>query len=408
MISRKIRQRETWNKLVKENQTEKKGSEEDDKEKSEDRNTDEDTDENKEIRIRVLLTDTGFQNEHHTYVHILSGGLEREWHMGELKEKIIIPEQKNGIQVLSVQRQQGNPVYRGTLEIIPEEKGFLLINELPLEEYLKSVVPSEMPSTYEKEALKAQAVCARTYACKQMESHVLQKYNVHVDDSVNYQVYANIAAGPSTDAAVDETRDQVLTYQGKLIEAYYFSTSAGETETDEVWGAGDSAPYLKSVSCRFDAEKPWSRWKVSIPWNEIKERAEQKAEGKGEFRGMEIEKKSQSGAVSGLRVILEKGSFLVEDEYSIRQFLAPEGQEITENNGEKTPGGVLLPSAWFEINLNTGENVVIEGRGYGHGVGMSQTAADEMAKEGYSFSEILNYFFSDVEIRKIENCYKHS
>ena len=129
-------------------------------------------------------------------------------------------------------------------------------------------------------------------------------------------------------------------------------------------------------------------------------RAEQTAEGKGTLVGLQVDKKNQSGAVTGLRVILEKGSFLLEDEYSVRQFLSPEGLEITEKNGQKTTGGSLLPSAYFQMQAIQGKMLQIDGGGYGHGVGMSQTAANEMAKEGYSCQEILDYFFTNVEIKE--------
>ena len=91
-----------------------------------------------EIRIRVLITDTGFQNQYHQNVKLTAGEEEYEWRAEDLKETVRIPEQKNGIRLLSIERQQGNPVYRGSMEIIPEEKGILLVNELPLEEYLKA------------------------------------------------------------------------------------------------------------------------------------------------------------------------------------------------------------------------------------------------------------------------------
>ena len=103
-----------------------------------------------------------------------------------------------GIALDSVKRGYGTPVYEGALEVWPAEEGFYLVNELPFETYLKYVVPSEMPSGYEKEALKAQAVCARTYACKQLQSYDFPECRAHVDDSVSYQVYNNTGAAEST------------------------------------------------------------------------------------------------------------------------------------------------------------------------------------------------------------------
>ena len=118
-----------------------------------------------EPEIRVVLTDSDFQSVYHDSVTI---SLDEEETVYEAKilhgrrEIISIPEQENGISIPSINRQCGMPVYSGRMEIRPCEEGLLLINILPLEEYLKAVVPSEMPSAYEMEALKAQAVCART------------------------------------------------------------------------------------------------------------------------------------------------------------------------------------------------------------------------------------------------------
>ena len=111
-----------------------------------------------------------------------------------------------------------------------------MINELSVEDYLKAVVPSEMPSSYGMEALKAQAVCARTYAYKQMEDARLKEYGADVDDSVNFQVYRNLSPTEPTDQAVESTRGEILCQNGEPIEAYYFSTSSGRTSTDEGMG----------------------------------------------------------------------------------------------------------------------------------------------------------------------------
>lgn len=353
-------------------------------------------------KIRVLLMDTGYQSYYHGEVRILYGGEERTYTPDDIKSetsRIVLSEQEDGICVLSIQRQQGNPVYQGNLEIRKTDRGLLLVNELPLETYLEAVVPSEMPSAYEREALKAQAICARTYACSQMQEKSLEEYDADVDDSVGFQVYGNIAPQDSTTAAVRETEGQVLCQDGELIQAYYFSTSAGATSTDEIWGAEQAAPYLKAVDCEFDQEEPWSSWSVTIPWSVLEEKCMTYQMGTLKF--MEITGKNQSGAVTGLHVVAESGSFDLSEEYGIREFLSPEGLEITEHDGTVVQGGVLLPSAYFTMEIKNGESVVINGRGFGHGVGMSQTAANEMAAEGYSCSEILDYFFQNVQIQQI-------
>lgn len=354
----------------------------------------------KEKTIRVVLMDSSYESYYHPSVTVLTQG-ERKTYTPQsdalLEGPLILPEEEEGICVESLQRQEGAPVYQGTLEIHKREQGLVLVNELPLEEYLKAVVPSEMPSTYEKEALMAQAVCARTYACKQMEERRMKEYGGDVDDSVNFQVYGNIASRESTAQAVELTRGKVLCQDGMLIQAYYFSTSPGVTSTDEVWGATEAASYLKSVTCTFDQESPWSAWQVSIPWDVLKERAKNWL-GEDALKTLEITRKNQSGAVTGLRIAGENQEHTLQEEYSIREFLSPKGISLTQKNGNTEEGENLLPSAYFTMDVVPDTEVRIQGKGYGHGVGMSQNAANEMALEGYSYEEILRYFFNNVEI----------
>lgn len=354
----------------------------------------------KEKTIRVVLMDSSYESYYHPSVTVLTQG-ERKTYTPQsdalLEGPLILPEEEEGICVESLQRQEGAPVYQGTLEIHKREQGLVLVNELPLEEYIKAVVPSEMPSTYEKEALMAQAVCARTYACKQMEEGRMKEYGGDVDDSVNFQVYGNIASRESTAQAVELTRGKVLCQDGMLIQAYYFSTSPGVTSTDEVWGATEAASYLKSVTCAFDQESPWSAWQVSIPWDVLKERAKNWL-GEDTLKTLEITRKNQSGAVTGLRMAGENQEHTLQEEYSIREFLSPKGISLTQKNGNTEEGGNLLPSAYFTMDVVPDTEVRIQGKGYGHGVGMSQNAANEMALEGYSYEEILRYFFNNVEI----------
>lgn len=349
--------------------------------------------------IRVLLMDTDYRSYYHPMVEVRINGERVTYSMEDEvfdQKPLVLSESENGIEVLSVQRQEGNPVYQGTLEITRTDQGFLLVNVLPLEEYLEAVVPGEMPSSYHIEALKAQAVCARTYAQKHMEEESLAEYGADVDDSVNYQVYGNILPRESTTQAVKDTEGQVLCQKGELIQAYYFSTSAGVTSTDEIWGS-ETSSYLKSVECPFDEQEPWAKWEAEFSWERLRQQAEKLYGAAGELKSVEIVKKNQSNAVTGLRLNLDE-EIILEGEYEIRRFLSPEGTVITGRNGEDVEGGMLLPSAYFTLEQNPGECIIIHGGGYGHGVGMSQTAANQMAKTGYSYQEILMYFFNNVEL----------
>ncbi len=221
----------------------------------------------------------------------------------------IVPEALTGkTTLLSVERNQGNPSYRGTMEMVREEEGIYVINELLLEEYLYSVVPSEMPSDYPLEALKAQAVCARTYAYGHMMKNSSKLYGAHVDDSSSYQVYNNISENEMTTTAVRETSGQLLYVSDDmgeiLADTYYYSTSCGfGTETD-IWksSSAESLEYLpakriantvslasedseagtvytanslmdedvfanfieNSFEADFEAKEPWYRWTYTV------------------------------------------------------------------------------------------------------------------------------------------------
>lgn len=221
----------------------------------------------KAANIRVLLKTSGFTSNYHEELVltsdeefiISSGENEKRYSAGEkvtistgsqlLSEgriKVYTSSKEGRIQLLSIKRSEGNPRYRGTLEIVDNPEGLLIVNELPLEEYLYAVIPSEMPTYYGMEPLKVQAVCARSYAYRHLMANSLNKYGAHVDDSVSYQVYNNISENEDSVLAVKDTYGQVLEYEGEVITAYYFSTSCGHTTTAEyVWANGEPIPYLK-------------------------------------------------------------------------------------------------------------------------------------------------------------------
>ena len=120
----------------------------------------------------------------------------------------------------TISRSQGTPVYRGAFELQCDENGIVIINDLSVEEYLYAVVPSEMPSDYPAEALKAQAICARTYALKQMQHSKYTDIGAHVDDSTSFQVYNYIGECDAVNDAVDATRGKVVTYDGEVKDTY--------------------------------------------------------------------------------------------------------------------------------------------------------------------------------------------
>ncbi|MFR8801153.1 MAG: SpoIID/LytB domain-containing protein [Pilosibacter sp.] len=332
------------------------------------------------------------------------------------------------ITVHSLERAQGMPVYPGHMEITEESDGLLLLNEVDLEEYLKRVTPSEMPPTYELEALKAQAVCARTYAWRQIQGNAYSTYGAHVDDSTNFQVYNNTLTFDSTDTAVNETFGQLLEYNGDPIEAFYYSTSDGHGTDGSVWGADASnTPYLRAVTINnkakkldltsneafesfikdentdaYDSDFPMFRWNTKTTSTILDE----KIGGVGRITGLTITSRGAGGYAKTLKVVGTEGSKTFSGQSRIRSILGNVSLVYNRKDGFTSTGWDTLPSGFIYIENNgTDENQVttftIYGGGFGHGVGMSQNGAQGMAKQGKTCQEILKFFYDGCGLMDI-------
>lgn len=332
------------------------------------------------------------------------------------------------ITVHSLERAQGMPVYPGHMEITEESDGLLLLNEVDLEEYLKRVTPSEMPPTYELEALKAQAVCARTYAWRQIQGNAYSTYGAHVDDSTNFQVYNNTLTFDSTDTAVNETFGQLLEYNGDPIEAFYYSTSDGHGTDGSVWGADASnTPYLRAVTINnkakkldltsneafesfikdentdaYDSDFPMFRWNTKTTSTILDE----KIGGVGRITGLTITSRGAGGYAKTLKVVGTEGSKTFSGQSRIRSILGNVSLVYNRKDGSTSMGWDTLPSGFIYIENNgTDENQVttftIYGGGFGHGVGMSQNGAQGMAKQGKTCQEILKFFYDGCGLMDI-------
>ena len=295
--------------------------------------------------------------------------------------KVVNPTNSGRTDLLSAHRNQGVPSYRGNFEIHKTEDGLLLINELLLEEYLYAVVPSEMPSTYPSESLKAQAVCARTYSYGYLEHAGLPALGAHVDDSVNYQVYNNIMEKKSSTDAVRQTEGELLLQDGKPITAYYYSTSCGYGTDDRIWKeeGEDAAPYLRSVHIAqdennesqeineqtdttqtdelqkkseqeealreylttiheedYEKEEPWYRWSYTVndlDINLLKKKLQERGISFADFKkvkDMEIIRRAAGGSARTLVISTDQGELQVEGEYEIRYVLNQEGEVIRQ------------------------------------------------------------------------------
>ena len=264
-----------------------------------------------EETIRVLIQNSDYQGIFHKEVKL---SCDTEWELhygldGELTEKhaegeellldensawftecariVLSPAEDGGkISLLSVNRSQGTPAYRGSMEIRKTGQGFVVINELPVEEYLYGVVPSEMPVSYPMEALKAQAICARTYVYAHLESPGYGEYGAHVDDSTGYQVYNNTAEKEEAIQAVQETKGEVVRLNGELVDTYYYSTSCGFGADERVWNPGEEkkVSYLTAASISETAMQQEQN-SAEIPGTEKQEEDSAEIPGTGKQEG---------------------------------------------------------------------------------------------------------------------------
>ncbi|MCC8103922.1 MAG: SpoIID/LytB domain-containing protein [Clostridiales bacterium] len=350
----------------------------------------------------------------------------------------LIPDNSGTITVTSLMRADGSPAYGGELYIYRLEDGLALVNELELEEYLYAVVSSEMPSYFPIEALKAQAVCARTYAVGCINENKNSKLIADLDDSVRFQVYNNRMPTDTTREAVDTTSQMILT----LDVVQYYSTSCLSEHREDLDEEQAFRNFLsESPDERAEYGSAWVRWETAISVPEILEcLADVYGIWAETLDGISVESRGGNGQAQLLRVVAGGEIVEIEGEYAIRQFLSPTEAGVELMDGTTASGLLLLPSAFFWLEIETGstdgnnatdegftgrecvsgdegenavdENLVesespaddveekeeilhIYGGGYGHGNGMSQYGAAQMATEGASYLEILEYYYSE-------------
>ena len=256
------------------------------------------------------------------------------------------------------------------------------IINLSLEDYVVGVLAGEMPLNFEEEALKAQAVVARTYALKRI---LYENEDYDVVDTTQNQVYLDEkylqdAWGPSYEKNIQKLKEIVsataheyIFFEDKVIDAMFFSTSVGMTENSEEIFPNE-LPYLRSVSSTWDEEaSPVFKENYTFTLDKF-------------YNLLNL--------TYSENVKIEKTSMTSTGRI----------KEIKINNvkftGKKVQQALDLRSNYFDIQ-QIGDVVKIETKGYGHGVGMSQYGANGMAQEGYNYKEIINHYYQDVEIKKI-------
>lgn len=271
----------------------------------------------------------------------------------------------------------GGNSYRGQIEVWRGTKGLYLINILPLEDYVEGVVGSEIGPDWSLEAIKAQAVIARTYALY----NILKNGNgkrFHLTSSVLHQAFNGRNKNPLVAQAVKETRGQILKYEGGPIEAFYHSTSGGLTELpEEVFSK--SYPYLKSVPADSSLS-PYNIWTRRIPLSEI-----ERATGIKNIRDIQIASLTATGRAKEVTIASN-----------------PDSIDVEAKELRKLLGWKRLPSTMFTVAVEDGI-ATFEGSGFGHGVGLCQWSSQSMALEGKTYGEILSHFYPGAELSVNEN-----
>lgn len=268
-------------------------------------------------------------------------------------------------------------LFRGSLEIFESSKKpgrICAVNVVDLEDYLLSVVPSEMPGSWPAEALKAQAIAARSYAVASLGKHESEGFDVR--PTVEDQVYAGVSAErDETNRAVAETCGIVLKHGNSVVPAFFHSTSGGGTEDAEhVWGK--PVPYIKAVA-DYDDDSPHFTWTRAVDLSALDNALNKSGRGVGALLYASVLSRSASGRVRDILVAGSESSRII--------------------TGESMRRLANLPSTNF--NLEPGpDRYVFAGRGFGHGLGLCQWGARRLAEHGYNAAQILAYYYKDVAI----------
>ncbi|HHW49528.1 MAG TPA: SpoIID/LytB domain-containing protein [Clostridiaceae bacterium] len=340
----------------------------------------------------------------------------------------IRPKPENDPYIFSI----NNTTYRGRIEVRRNQgSDMTVINILPLEEYLYGVVPYEIGAGSPMEALKAQAVVARTYTINNIGK--FSKLGFDLCTTTLCQVYRGTAGETkNTNKAVDDTKGKVVTYNGNPAQVFYFASSGGRTEdVKNVWGS--DIPYLKSVEDKYESgTSPYYNWEAICTADELKNFFAGMGKDLGDILGMEIKKVSEAGRVVELAIKGSKGELVLMREgcrfdlsrirsqwYTISTdadlkvigkdlkvtTVQPAGQKVITANGikeikaQKNSSITVVGAGNKKITVpSIPTKYVFVGRGWGHAVGMSQEGAKGMALAGFKYDSILQHYFPGTKV----------
>lgn len=290
-----------------------------------------------------------------------------------------------GIKILSENKTRiyiNNRLFRGNIDIIKNKDAKLMVvNHIDLEEYLYGVLYHEVSHRWPKEALKAQAIAARTYALYQKLVSKNKYYDLFAD------IYSQVYGGRQSETlgtrrAVNSTLGMVLAYDNMVFPAYYHATCGGRTsDASTIWDI--DMPALQGKVCDFCKASPHYKWKKELDMEDIQKKIK-KAGHEIEVVSIEILKRDRAGRVLDLLLKGKAGNL-----------------ELNANKFRLIVGPNIIKSTNFEIQAR-GRYITFSGKGWGHGIGMCQWGAFGMARHGWKAEEILGYYYQGAEIMRVE------
>lgn len=308
---------------------------------------------------------------------------------------------ESSLNLVALYRQNGDggafsaKKYRGSMQFSAAEDGLLAVNMLSVESYLRGVIPREMPGEWPLEALKAQAVAARSYALAKARDNEQKAFDVLATDYS--QVYGGYdAETPLTDRAVQETEGIVMTFNNEIVYAFYHASSGGFIENSEdVWN--EPLPYIRSRNDPFDKNDKFYNWQVSYKQNQLVKLINEKLKEWGHERIFASINDLQEIADTSTGVRVRRMKFTGTGE---------DGQPLTVilQNADRVRVALGLRSAFFTYQKQVDASgklasVTFTGSGWGHGLGMSQYGSRGMARQGNNYRQILQYYYRGVEIK---------
>lgn len=273
--------------------------------------------------------------------------------------------------------------YRGRLLIRAERDNTLIVtNQVGVEDYLKGVLSKEISPSWPMDALKAQAIVARTYALTERLKNKDKIY--HIRDNIMNQVYGGKGSETETTTmAVDLTKNEVIYYKDNIATVFYHSICGGHTEdARNVW-SDVNFPYLRGVRCNYDKDAPGYNWDFRISLEDVNSIIPGEGD-KDEIVKVKLTKVTPRGRVLSLGFIKRYGHSLI----------------ITANELRRLLSYNKIKSTWFNIRRYGGE-LVFKGKGVGHGVGLCQWGARGMALKGYNFKDIIRHYFPNTYIKQL-------